>query len=163
MITLESNRGGWRGRAACRSAADPETFFPTAEYGPQYDAQVAVAKAVCARCPVRAACLDEALVRIPYGIAGGLTPDERRGHRPSTGARIAERALDRGLSPGATQREVAAAGRVLLAAGRPIPEVAARCGVTQRTATRWATTAPAERTAARGGTGKGRGSSRALP
>ncbi len=56
----------WRTRAACRSV-DPDVFFPTAEAGPVYDAQVAVAKAVCAGCPVRAECLAEALVRIPYG------------------------------------------------------------------------------------------------
>ena len=69
----------WRTRAACRSM-DPEIWFPAATEGPTYEAQVAVAKAVCAGCPVRAACLDEA-VRIPYGIAGGLTPEERRGRR----------------------------------------------------------------------------------
>ena len=53
-------------------------FFPAAESGPARDAQVAAAKAVCARCPVRAECLAEALARIPYGIAGGLTEHERR-------------------------------------------------------------------------------------
>ena len=67
----------WRARAACRGS-DPELFFPTAESGPVRAGQVAAAKAVCARCPVRAACLAEALARIPYGIAGGLTEYERR-------------------------------------------------------------------------------------
>ena len=52
--------GGWRERAACRSV-DPELFFPAAEAGPVYAAQVAAAKRVCAGCPVRAACLAEAL------------------------------------------------------------------------------------------------------
>ncbi len=47
-----------------------KVFFPTAETGPVFEAQVAVAKAVCAHCPVRAQCLDEALARIPDGIAG---------------------------------------------------------------------------------------------
>ena len=68
----------WRERAACRDVDDPELFFPAAESGPARDAQVAAAKAVCARCPVRAECLTEALARIPYGIAGGLTEHERR-------------------------------------------------------------------------------------
>jgi len=48
----------WRSRAACLGA-DPELFFPAAEGGPVYDAQVAAAKAMCARCPVTAECLAE--------------------------------------------------------------------------------------------------------
>lgn len=68
----------WLHRAACRRDVDPETFFPVAEAGPAHDAAVAAAKAVCARCPVVAQCLDHALARIPDGIAGGLTAHERR-------------------------------------------------------------------------------------
>lgn len=128
--------GDWRERARCRSV-EPETFFPTAEAGPVYEAQVAVAKAVCARCPVRNDCLAEALVRIPFGIAGGLTPEERRGRQPATTGREPAAVLDAGLRPGATRGEVEAAGRVLLTAGRPVVEVARRCGVTARTVTRW--------------------------
>ncbi len=130
----------WRDRAACRADdVDLETFFPAADEGPVYDAQVAAAKAVCFRCAVRAECLDEALVRIPYGIAGGLTPEERRGcHRPST-ANTADRVLERGLRPGATLTEVTAAGMVLLTTGRPIREIAARCGVTPDTVRCWRT------------------------
>ena len=67
----------WRQLAACRDA-DPELFFPSAEDGPIHDAQVAEAKAVCSRCPVRPACLTEALERMPYGVAGGLSEQERR-------------------------------------------------------------------------------------
>ncbi len=59
----------------------PGDLLPCSYRRTEHAAQVAVAKAVCARCPVRAACLDEALIRIPYGIAGGLTPEERRGRR----------------------------------------------------------------------------------
>ncbi len=124
----------WRDRAACRGV-DAETFFPTAEAGPVYEAQVAVAKAVCAGCPVRAECLAEALIRIPYGIAGGLTPEERRGLHPGPSSTVV--ALQRGLQPGAGRREVEAAGLVLLTAGRPVAEVARRCGVTARTVGRW--------------------------
>ena len=69
----------WRSRAACAAVdIDAELFFPAAEAGPVHDAQVAAAKAVCARCPVVADCLAEALARMPYGIAGGLTEQERR-------------------------------------------------------------------------------------
>ena len=70
--------GSWRERAACRAGVDPDLFFPAAESGAARNAQVRAAKAVCARCPVRAECLTEALARIPYGIAGGLTEHERR-------------------------------------------------------------------------------------
>lgn len=70
----------WRSRAACLDV-DPELFFPVATDGPVYDAQVTAAKAVCARCPVVAECLAEALARIPDGIAGGLTEVERRALR----------------------------------------------------------------------------------
>lgn len=67
----------WREHAACRDH-DPELFFPIATHGPTNVAQVAAAKAVCHSCPVTLDCLTEALTRIPDGIAGGLTADERR-------------------------------------------------------------------------------------
>jgi hypothetical protein len=75
-----ANPGGttWRHQAACRIGVDPELFFPVATSGTAYDAQVAKAKAICGRCPVRTSCLEEALLRIPGGIAGGLTEEERR-------------------------------------------------------------------------------------
>ncbi len=57
----------WRMNAACRGV-DPELFFPAAEGGPARDAQVAAAKAVCARCPVRRECLAD--------------PKPSSGHRP---------------------------------------------------------------------------------
>lgn len=126
----------WRLFATCQSV-DPEIFFPSADAGPVYAAQVAVAKAICAGCPVRAECLDEALARIPYGIAGGLTPEERRGRRRRVAA-ASTSALAAGLRRGATRAEIEAAGRVLLIAGRPVREVAQRCGVSERTAVRWA-------------------------
>ncbi|WP_428497652.1 WhiB family transcriptional regulator [Pseudonocardia sp.] len=66
----------WRADALC-ARVDPELFFPTAEDGPLYEAQVVAAKRVCAGCPVWRRCLDYALAALPDGIAGGLTPDER--------------------------------------------------------------------------------------
>ena len=79
--TVSAVRRDWRSDAACLGIADPDLFFPTAETGPLHDAQVAAAKAVCAGCPVVTECLAEALARIPDGIAGGLTADERRALR----------------------------------------------------------------------------------
>ncbi|GAA1500958.1 hypothetical protein GCM10009760_63320 [Kitasatospora kazusensis] len=63
--------------APCRSA-DPELFFPAGE-SPAAAAQVATAKRLCAGCPLRDACLREALrVGATEGIWGGLTAAERR-------------------------------------------------------------------------------------
>jgi hypothetical protein len=137
----------WRVDAACREMSG-EVFFPTAEKGPAYDAQIAAARAICARCPVRAQCLDEALVRIPEGVAGGLTPDERRRLRRPLRSAV----MTTGQTP-CGERE--AAGRVLLAAGRPIREVARRFGVSERTAARWAARARAAPTATAGEESRG--------
>jgi hypothetical protein len=125
----------WRDREAC-SSASPDLFFPAGEDGPAYEAQVAAAKAVCARCPVRAECLAEALVRIPYGIAGGLTPEDRR--RLPRRPRGTDVEVEGRTRLAASRAEAAAAGVALLAAGRPARSVAQLCGVTERTVTRWA-------------------------
>ena len=59
--------------ALCRLVA-PDTFFPD----PDDTAGELLAKAVCALCPVAAACLNLALARRePVGIYGGLTAMER--------------------------------------------------------------------------------------
>ena len=131
MTTSTEPARDWRSRAACRDA-DPETFFPVAEAGPAYERQVAEAKAVCAGCPVRSECLDEALARIPEGVAAGLTPAERR---RLTRGRTARRVVSAELARG--RAEVAAAGSVLIAAGRSTQAVAEECGVSERTVYRW--------------------------
>ncbi|MBF6511075.1 WhiB family transcriptional regulator [Nocardia farcinica] len=53
---------------------DPETFFP--ERGEVH--KVAVAREICARCPIRPSCLAVALRSRDKGIWGGLTEEERR-------------------------------------------------------------------------------------
>src|SRR5579859_2560364 len=71
-----ATEGNWRSAAACR-LTDPELFFPIAAFGKAL-AQVAEAKAICARCPVRRQCLAFALrTRQPHGIWGGMTEEER--------------------------------------------------------------------------------------
>jgi WhiB family redox-sensing transcriptional regulator len=79
----------WRHRAICRDE-DPELFFPTGEEhctgrpptGP-VAAQNDEAKAVCLRCPVVSDCLAWAVDEgLPFGVAGGMTADERRALRP---------------------------------------------------------------------------------
>jgi hypothetical protein len=67
---------GWMEHAACQGEP-PDTFFPRA-MGDTH-AAVAAAKAVCAECSVRLACLTYAQTK-PYeiwGIWGGYTPRER--------------------------------------------------------------------------------------
>jgi WhiB family redox-sensing transcriptional regulator len=65
--------------AACKDE-NPDLFFaPDFERVADWEARIAKAKAVCARCPVRDACLAYALDTSQwFGIWGGLTEDERR-------------------------------------------------------------------------------------
>ncbi|MFC6600295.1 WhiB family transcriptional regulator [Kitasatospora paranensis] len=72
------HRWDWQLRAACRAADDQLFFHPSGERGQAHDNREAAAKRICARCPVRAQCLEHALaVREPYGVWGGLGEDER--------------------------------------------------------------------------------------
>ena len=78
----EENAGTWRRYAAC-NGCDVELFFPVGVTGPAVD-QIAEAKVVCARCPVRAECLDFALVtNQEAGVWGGASEEERRRLRRS--------------------------------------------------------------------------------
>lgn len=62
----------WRQRAACRGV-DPDVFYPAT------DEEAEEAKAVCAVCSVREACLEYALTnRERDGVWGGATERERR-------------------------------------------------------------------------------------
>jgi WhiB family redox-sensing transcriptional regulator len=67
---------GWMSRGACQGE-DPELFFPFTANGAAVH-QITAAKAVCARCPVRAICLAYAVTTGQDGIWGGTTPEERR-------------------------------------------------------------------------------------
>lgn len=116
----------WRSRAACLGE-DPELFFPVVEEGPLCAAQVAAAKAVCARCPVRRTCLEDATERLSHGIAGGLTAEERRQAHTE---QIARR------RPGAPRREARVAGLALIARGVSVSIAAEHCGVSGRTVAR---------------------------
>lgn len=63
---------GWEASALC-AQTDPDTFFP------EKGGSTTPAKRVCAACPVRAECLEEALQgRERFGIWGGLSERERR-------------------------------------------------------------------------------------
>jgi WhiB family redox-sensing transcriptional regulator len=70
----------WRSLSACRHS-DPELFFPVMESGPGL-AQLEAAKAVCARCDVRAECLSFATATVQdHGVWGGTSEEERRAAR----------------------------------------------------------------------------------
>lgn len=62
----------WYAGALC-AQTDPEAFYP------KKGGNVAVAKKVCAVCPVRAQCLEWALDTVElWGVWGGTTRLERR-------------------------------------------------------------------------------------
>ncbi len=62
----------WQSRALC-AQSDPDLWFP------DQGGQVRTPKQVCARCPVRADCLDYALANDErHGVWGGLSERERR-------------------------------------------------------------------------------------
>ena len=68
----------WRDSAAC-THEDLNLFFPISSLGAAAQQQVAAAKAVCGRCPVRQQCLEWSLdVGPEFGIFGGCTEVERR-------------------------------------------------------------------------------------
>lgn len=75
---------GWMDEANC-NGVDPDVMFPTmgsGRGGERTSPQVRDAKALCARCTVRAECLEYALswpkTLDAFGIFGGTTPKERR-------------------------------------------------------------------------------------
>lgn len=80
-------RWGWQEQAACRDA-DLELFFGT-EGEPKRErlAREARALAICAGCPVRAACLSHAAYAPErYGVWGGTTDEQRNtGRRDERG------------------------------------------------------------------------------
>ena len=68
----------WQYEGACRDLPSEMFFHPDGERGPRRRNRENTAKAVCASCPVIAACRAHALaVQEPYGIWGGLSEDDR--------------------------------------------------------------------------------------
>ena len=71
-LTESDDGGRWQDQAACRGL-NPDRFFP------ERDETAAAAKAVCAVCPARAACLEHSIVHREHrGVWGGLSAGERR-------------------------------------------------------------------------------------
>jgi WhiB family redox-sensing transcriptional regulator len=79
---VSTGDGDWWTRAACRNA-DPEAFAPPPdEYGAMTATEAAYALTYCARCPVAAECLNDALAKgDDYGIRGGIDMAARNKQR----------------------------------------------------------------------------------
>jgi WhiB family transcriptional regulator, redox-sensing transcriptional regulator len=68
----------WQERAACRGADTRIFYHPDNERGPSRRRREMRAKQICRGCPVLTECLSWALAtREPYGVWGGLSPEER--------------------------------------------------------------------------------------
>lgn len=69
---IVSTRPGWQFRARC-AQTDPDAFFPPK------GGSTTEPKRICLSCPVRAECLEYALVNDErFGIWGGMSERERR-------------------------------------------------------------------------------------
>ncbi|HZG95329.1 MAG TPA: WhiB family transcriptional regulator [Mycobacteriales bacterium] len=68
----------WQLLGLCRGA-DASTFFlPEGERGPRKARRERAAKEICRQCPVIDHCREFAIAtREPYGVWGGMTPEER--------------------------------------------------------------------------------------
>ena len=79
-MPFEEGLAGWQRLAACRGE-DSSFYFAPGYFEKRGEklAREAVAKRICAVCPVRQLCLDYALeTREGHGVRGGLNETERR-------------------------------------------------------------------------------------
>lgn len=78
---------------------DPELFFPDGSLGRTARNLAAIARTVCARCPVREECLRMALeLGAEFGVWGGTTPEERRRMARATAGRRTRELFEAPLS-----------------------------------------------------------------
>ncbi|WP_328760428.1 WhiB family transcriptional regulator [Streptomyces sp. NBC_00271] len=83
----------WQRHALCRGMDSSVFFSPTRERGLRRRAREERARAICARCPVKEACVRTALRSgEEYGLWGGLTEEEREVLRPRRKALRPQRA-----------------------------------------------------------------------
>lgn len=86
-----TNETPWTYSATCAGMPLELFFGPPAEREPYKSLREVEALAVCARCPVRSDCLEEALLPIPshqHGVAGGMTADQRIAERRNRQRRV---------------------------------------------------------------------------
>lgn len=95
----------WQRRGACRGRDSGQFFHPDGERGSSRARREASAKAVCARCPVRAECAAHALTaQEPYGVWGGFTENERLQLHATGWDDLVDRPRGRADVPGLEQR-----------------------------------------------------------
>jgi WhiB family redox-sensing transcriptional regulator len=86
MAEWDRDTDDWRDESACQDIST-ELFFPVGRTGPAV-VQIEAAKAVCAACEARAACLYFAVTtNQEYGVWGGTSEEERRQLRQAWRAR----------------------------------------------------------------------------
>lgn len=90
VTTVRPSRPDWREHAACKpepgkaASTDTDLFFAVGNdwNSPANRDRATRAKAICSHCMARTDCLIFALNEgDTWSIAGGLLPDERRGHQ----------------------------------------------------------------------------------
>lgn len=75
----------WQRNAACRTVNSTLFFGPVGEGRGARQQREERAKAICVDCPVQLACRQHALdAAEPYGVWGGLSPEERHVERRSS-------------------------------------------------------------------------------
>ena len=68
----------WHGQAACVGMDTNLFYYAPQERGPAKALRIEIAKGICNACPVKAKCLENALLHNdPHSIQGGTTPEER--------------------------------------------------------------------------------------
>ena len=96
LFAAAADREDWQQRALC-AQTDPEAFFP------EQGGSTAEAKAVCARCPFTAECLEHVLARDErFGVWAGMSEAERR--KPLQAARVERAAARRAADQAAATR-----------------------------------------------------------
>lgn len=79
----------WQRHAACRSVDTSLFYYLDNERGDPRDWRLRHAKRVCRKCPVKEACLRHALeANETHGVWGGLSEEERRQLRRSSGQQV---------------------------------------------------------------------------
>ena len=79
-MSIQTKEDMWQIKAACRGPQST-VFFPPSHFERKDEKELREtrAKAICATCPVKKACLDYAIrIREPHGIWGGLNELERK-------------------------------------------------------------------------------------
>ncbi|HJT02100.1 MAG TPA: WhiB family transcriptional regulator [Pseudonocardiaceae bacterium] len=121
LAELAGPQSEWRARAACRGRSDIE--WQGDGRGWEHEA-----KAVCAGCPVRARCLQDAIENREFGVWGGTTETERDRLRRGEPARSAWKQARADLRTDRMRRTAE-----LREQGQTMPDIARALGIATST------------------------------